>query len=378
MSPNALKRKRPTRSSTSSSSPSVTTPPNHPSLSPMPSSSHTSGHTVTVRQPTLAETVEQYQNIMANSSIPPTVSARPPVKRMPPLSCGLLRGTPAALSGHQDMYYSERSYIAPMTAPSPDAIAAEIDKFRSFQAALSATGTAETAAQKRRRKADERVFAYRREATYRILEPEIKNMNEPEASLPAVSPPTPRISLRSTPPIPSPVPVAQPIEETEPLAAPPVREQTIKLEGSDIEMLEDHRIEAPESIQQRSDDEENYEGAEPTGYTESSNDDEDNYDDMSTYEFTEEWSDSDDEDENSTVASKTPARDEDSARNESSNTEVMTITEAMNATETESQRSTPVKHSDSDSDRESNYSNFSDEYQSKRETRLELPVTELS
>ena len=186
--PIVVKRERDTRSSTSSSATitslsNVRTPLATEPLSPM--LSHIPSHTATVHQSAGNETVERYDNTMAGSSIAPT-SAAPFVPNYvtrpePAIICGLLRSKPAALRAHpQQTYYSERSYPTPLTAPSPAAIAAQVDVIRRRRAALKLPGAAtETAAQRRHRQANERVFRYRNERTYRILDPRFQMVSFP-------------------------------------------------------------------------------------------------------------------------------------------------------------------------------------------------------
>ena len=104
--------------------------------------------------------------------------AKFPVKMEPSLLCGLLRTKPDALSAHPEQYYySERSYPTPMVAPSPDVITAQVDNIRKCRAALKPPGTeTETVVQKRQRQANERVFRYKNERTYRVLPPRFKKV----------------------------------------------------------------------------------------------------------------------------------------------------------------------------------------------------------
>ena len=97
----------------------------------------------------------------------------------PPLRCGLLRNKPAALSAHPEKtYYSERSYPTPLVPPSPGALAVQVEEIRRCRAQLPAPGTeTETVAERRQRQANERVFRYRNEMTYRILDPRFKEVS---------------------------------------------------------------------------------------------------------------------------------------------------------------------------------------------------------
>ena len=183
--PNARKRKRyagSSSSSSSSSSATITSPSNRRTpLAPEPLSplrSHTPSHTAAIRQSNdNKQTVEGCNITTAGPSVSTTSAAPSQVKRTrilePPLSCGLFRSKPAALSAHPEQtYYSERSYPTPLMAPPPGAIAAQVDEIRRCRAALKPPGMeTETVAEKRQRQANERVFRYRKDRTYRILEP---------------------------------------------------------------------------------------------------------------------------------------------------------------------------------------------------------------
>ena len=187
--PNVVKRERDASSSTSSSSATITSQPNvrtplaHEPLSPM--LPYTPSHTATVHQSAGNETVERYDNTMAGSSIAPTSAASSLPKYVtrpePAMLCGLLRSKPAALRAHpQQTYYSERSYPTPLTAPSPAAIAAQVEVIRRRRAEMKLPGAAtETVAQRRHRQANERVSRYRNERTYRILDPRFQMVSFP-------------------------------------------------------------------------------------------------------------------------------------------------------------------------------------------------------
>lgn len=185
--PNAHTGNRDAVSSFSSSTPKITSPSNlrtplaHEPLSPM--LPNTPIHTAAVHQSTGSKTVKRNDNTMAGSSNPASSDGSSLLKYgpipEPKLLCGLLRNTPAALSAHsQQTYYSERSYPTPVAPPPPGTIAVQVDEIRRCRAALPAPGTeTETVVQRRQRQANERVFRYKNERTYRIPEPRFKNVS---------------------------------------------------------------------------------------------------------------------------------------------------------------------------------------------------------